>query len=161
MVTRVLPSRCFDLLLSLSALTDSLPSTLFSRSTHKLSFAEMTNPARLLFQNSGRVLDFSLLLLSNSPSLADGFLCLADFDCLCSREIIEIIIDQALAVHKIQLSEALAQFDPAWFCSSPCCAPSVLTSSISTVLSWMRRRSSSRQLESQISLLTVANWCFT
>ncbi|TQD80233.1 hypothetical protein C1H46_034214 [Malus baccata] len=31
----------------------------FSRSTHKLSFAEMTNPARLFFQNSGRVLDFS------------------------------------------------------------------------------------------------------
>ncbi|KAM1358868.1 hypothetical protein ACFX15_045081 [Malus domestica] len=121
MVTRVLPSRCFDLLLSLSALTDSLPSTLFSRSTHKLSFAEMTNPARLLFQNSGRVLDFSLLLLSNSPSLADGFWCLVDSDCLCSREIIEIIIDQALAVHKIQLSEALAQFDLAWFCSSPCC----------------------------------------
>ncbi|KAM1131243.1 hypothetical protein ACFX14_045949 [Malus domestica] len=84
MVTRVLPSRCFDLLLSLSALTDSLPSTLFSRSTHKLSFAEMTNPARLLFQNSGRVLDFSLLLLSNSPSLADGFWCLVDSDCLRS-----------------------------------------------------------------------------
>ncbi|KAM2860940.1 hypothetical protein COP2_026184 [Malus domestica] len=93
----------------------------FSRSTHKLCFAEMTNPARLLFQNSGRVLDFSLLLLSNSPSLADSFWCLADSDCLCNREIIEIIIDQALAVHKIRLSEDLAQFDPAWFCSSPCC----------------------------------------
>ncbi|KAM1733268.1 hypothetical protein ACFX11_018898 [Malus domestica] len=52
--------------------------------THKLSFAEMTNPARLLFQNSGRVLDFSLLLLSNSPSLADGFWCLANSDCLRS-----------------------------------------------------------------------------
>ncbi|CAN6544529.1 unnamed protein product [Malus baccata var. baccata] len=31
----------------------------FFHSNQKLSFAEMPNPARLLFQNSGRVLDFS------------------------------------------------------------------------------------------------------
>ncbi|CAN6687709.1 unnamed protein product [Malus baccata var. baccata] len=111
MVTRVLASRCFDLLLSLSALTDSLPSTL-SLAVPTSSLSQY--PQALFRRNDEPILDFSLLLLSNSPPLADDFWCLADSDCLRSREIIEIIIDQALAVHKIQLSEALAQFDPAW-----------------------------------------------
>ncbi|KAM1299040.1 hypothetical protein ACFX2F_025779 [Malus domestica] len=91
------------------------PQALFRRNDEPSS----TSLSKL--RSSPRVLDFSLLLLSNSPFLADGFWCLVDSDCLCNREIIEIIIDQALAVHKIQLSEALAQFDSAWFCSSPCC----------------------------------------